>query len=370
MLSYALRPISLPVAFCLLLPAAGNLLAPGSVTAQDHAYSGHAGHGDPAVAESRLQVVHEPEHKDIVVLLGPISLVATGNTMRLTPAAVVEIPMEGWLTGFQARVLGPDGRELPPEILHHINVVRPGHRELFSPTMQRLAAAGQETGEIKVPFPFGVPLSPGDTLLVVAMLHNPTGEAVEATVVGRLHYDTPSWLNRVGVQPFYMDVQPRPADASFDLPPGRSTYAWEGSPAIDAEILGLGGHLHAHAVEIRLEEVRPDGRAKVLWQSRPSFSADGLVREIPRKTFLLRLGLGLSKERTYRVVVSYENPTGQVIPGGGMGELAGVVLPDSPWPVPDRSDPAYVADYRHFTRGNPALRDQVPPVEPGPAGHH
>lgn len=370
MRSFALGPISLPAALCLLLAAAGDLLPSGSVAAQDHAYSGHAGHGDPAVAEGRLQVVHEPEHKDLVVLLGPVSIAAGGHTMILTPAAAVESPIDGWLTGFRARVVDPDGRELPSEILHHINVVRPGHRELFSPTMQRLAAAGQETGEIKVPFPFGVPLAAGDTLLVVAMLHNPTDEAVEATVVGRLHYDTPAWLNRVGVQPFYMDVQPRPADAAFDLPPGRSTFAWEGRPAIDAEILGLGGHLHAHAVEIRLEEVRPEGKARVLWQGRPRFREDGLVREIPRKTFLMRLGLGLSKDRTYRVVVVYENPTDQVIAAGGMGELAGVVLPDSPWPEPDRSDPMYLADYRHFTRNNPALRDRVPGVEPAPAGHH
>lgn len=366
----AFRPISLPAAFCLLLSTAGDLVHPGSVTAQDHTYPGHAGHGDPAVAEGRLQVVHEPDNEDILLLLGPISIAAAGNTMRLTPAAAVEIPIDGWLTGFHARVVDPDGRELPSEILHHINVVRPGYRELFSPTMQRLAAAGQETGEIKVPFPFGVPLAAGDTLLVVAMLHNPTDKAVEATVVGRLHYDTPAWLNRVGVQPFYMDVQPRPADAAFDLPPGRSTFAWEGSPAIDAAILGLGGHLHAHAVEIRLEEVRPEGRTGVLWQSRPGFREDGLVREIPRKTFLMRLGLGLSKDRTYRVTVVYDNPTDQVIAGGGMGELAGVVLPDSPWPAPDRSDPEYVADYRHFTRNSPSLRDRVPGAEPGSAGHH
>jgi hypothetical protein len=370
MRSSVLRPISLPAAFCLLLSAAGELLPSGPIAAQDHTYAEHAGHGDPAVAEGRLQVVHEPEHKDLVVLLGPVSIAAGGHTMKLTPAAAVEIPIDGWLTGFQARVVDPDGRELPSEILHHINVVRPGHRELFFPTMQRLAAAGQETGEIKVPFPFGVPLTAGDTLLVVAMLHNPTGQAVEVTVVGRLHYDTPAWLNRVGVQPFYMDVKQRPADAAFDLPPGRSTFAWEGSPAIDVEILGLGGHLHAHAVEIRLEEVRSEGGPRVLWQSRPSFREDGLVREIPRKTFLMRLGLGLSKDRTYRVVVVYENTTGQVITGGGMAELAGVVLPGAPWPEPDRSDPRYRADYRHFTRNNPALRDRVAEAETVSAGHH
>ncbi|MGK7311908.1 MAG: hypothetical protein ACN0LA_06670 [Candidatus Longimicrobiales bacterium M2_2A_002] len=332
-----------------------TLLLMSPLGAQDSGHGGHDG-GSHAVAHG-FQVLHEPEHQDLVMLLGPIDLPASGPTMRLTAAQAVTIPEDGWLTGFRTRVVDESGVELPSEILHHINLVRPGRRELFMPVMQRLAAAGQETGTIEVPFPFGVPVSRGDTLLVLAMVHNPTGSPVRAVVEGRLHYDTPAWLNRIGVQPFHLDIRPPPEGAAFDLPPGRSTFSWEGSPAIDVEVLALGAHLHAHAVEVRLEEVRPDGSDKVLWRAVPTFRPDGRVAEVPRARFLHRLGLGLSRDRTYRIVAEYDNPTDRLIPGGGMAEIAGVAVPDDDWPLPDPSGPRFLADYRSFTRHNPALRD-------------
>lgn len=324
---------------------------------------GHGGHENEFMATAgSLQVVYEPDHRDIVMLLGPLDLPATGSTMRLTPAGAVTVPVDGWLTGFRARVVDDHGNELPREILHHMNLVRPHRRELFMPVMQRLAAAGQETDEIRVPFPFGIPVSKGDTILVVAMVHNPTARSVRAFVEGRLHYDTPRWLDRLDVEPFYLDIKPPPEEASFDLPPGQSTFTWEGSPAIDVKVLGLGGHLHQHAVELRLEEVRPDDDAKVLWRARPDFRTDGLVEEIPRKTFLLRLGLGLSSDRVYRIVATYDNPTGDTIPAGGMAELAGVAWPGGEWPAPDPAHPDFLADYRSFTRNSPVLQDRFGPA--------
>ena len=322
--------------------------------------AGHGGHHAAAIrAEGGFVVLHEPEHRDLVMLMGPIELPATGNTMQETPAEVVTMPVDGWLTRFRTRVVDENGAELPSEILHHINLVRPGQRELFMPVMQRLAAAGQETGEVGVPFPFGIPVSRGDTILALAMVHNPTGRPLRIMVEGRLHYDTPAWLNRIAVQPFHLDIQPPPQGASFDLPPGESTFTWEGSPAIDVEVLALGAHMHAHAREVRLEEVRPDGSAKVLWRAEPTFRPDGLVDEIPRSQFLLRFGLGLSSDRRYRIVAVYDNPTDRVIPAGGMAEIAGVALPDEEWPAPDPSAPLFVEGYRVFTRFNPELLQLV-----------
>lgn len=333
------------------------LMVPLPAVAQ---HSGHGGHdGEPGGIRVAFQTLHEPEHHDVVMLMGPMDLPDSGQTMRLTAAHAVTFPVDGWLTRFRTRVVDQNGVELPREVLHHINLVRPGRRELFMPVMQRLAAAGQETGEVEVPFPFGIPISEGDTILVVAMVHNPTGRPLRLTIEGRLHYDTPAWLDRIGVQPFHMDIQPPPAGASFDLPPGRSSFSWEGSPAIDVEVLALGGHLHAHAVELRLEEVRPGGDVRVLWRVAPEFEPDGQVAGVPRDRFLHRFGLGLSRDRTYRIVAVYDNPTGSLIPGGGMAEIAGVVIPDAEWPLPDTTSEAFVADYRSFTRHSPELQDRL-----------
>lgn len=322
----------------------------------------HHGAGMNVAESAHLAVGHDPDEDEIVLRLGPFALPARGNTMRLSPARVVIVPIEGWLTGFEARVLDDRGRELPSEILHHINLVRPDRRELFMPVMQRLVAAGQETGRVELPFPFGIPVAPGDTLLVVAMVHNPTGRPVDVVVESRIHYDTPAWLDRVGAEPFHMDIHPPPAAASFDLPPGRSTATWEGSPAIDVEVLGLGGHIHEYGEELRLEEVRADGPPRVLWRSTPKARPDGAIAEVPRKTFLLRLGLGLRADRRYRLVAVYHNPTDRVIPAGGMAEIGGAVVPRADWPQADTTDAAYRADYRSFTRHNPELRDRIGPA--------
>ncbi|NIY12267.1 MAG: hypothetical protein GWN02_30110 [Gemmatimonadetes bacterium] len=305
---------------------------------------------EPVPAEVRLQVIHETDHEEIISLLGPIALPSGGNTMRITPARTFIVPMDGWLTGFRARVLDARGRKLPDAILHHVNIVRPNRRELFMPVMQRLVAAGQETEEIGIPFPFGVPVSEGDTLLIVAMVHNPTGNPLEVMVEARLEYDTPAWLDRLGVQPFHLDIRPPPRAASFDLPPGRSEVTWEGSPAIDVKVIGVGGHLHEYAKELRLEEIQPDGRPRVLWRAQPALRPDGKVEGVPRKTFLLRLGLALSKDRTYRLVAVYDNPTGEVIRAGGMAEIGGIVWPREPWPAADPENPEFREDYRVFTR--------------------
>jgi hypothetical protein len=191
---------------------------------------------------------------------------------------------------------------------------------------------------------------------------------VELQVEAHLTYDTRIGLDRTEVQPFFMDVQPPPDEASFDLPPGRSELTWEGSPAVDVRILGLGGHIHRYGRELHLEEVQDDGSVKVLWRTAPELQGDGDVAAVPRKTFLLRLGLPLRAGRTYRLHALYENPTSDTIPAGGMAEIAGVVVPRGDWPEADPSQPRYLADYRHFTRFNSELRDRYGPPDPNAGG--
>ena len=54
--------------------------------------------------------------------------------------------------------------------------------------------------------------------------------------------------------------------------------------------------------------------------------------------------------------MTYDNPTGAVLPHGGMGVVAGLFKPASgaTWPVADFSDSLYVQDLRHALRLGPA----------------
>ncbi|MBT8399790.1 MAG: hypothetical protein KJO98_04880, partial [Rhodothermia bacterium] len=78
------------------------------------------------------------------------------------PVGTVTIPVSGYIHAFDYSVLNGAGEEIPRVTLHHFNVIDPAHRELFVPISRRLLAAGQETGEQKLPwFVLGIPVTEG-----------------------------------------------------------------------------------------------------------------------------------------------------------------------------------------------------------------
>ena len=248
------------------------------------------------------------------------------------------------MRGLSYELVDERGEPLPSGVLHHLNLIAPERRELFSPIMLRIGAAGPETKPYGLPFFLGYRVHPGDSLLVTTMLHNPTAREYRGVRLQvRLDY-TPanSVIRPWSINPVYVDVTP-PSDAhSFDLPPGRSSSSWEGAPAIPARLLAAGGHLHKYGTALRFEDLTTGA---VIWEARPERDANGGVEGMPVRYFLPR-GVLLQPDHRYRLTAEYENPTGKVIPNGGMGTLGGIVLPasDSRWPAAARQDSVYQHD--------------------------
>jgi len=251
------------------------------------------------------------------------------------------IPVSGWLHGFDYRLLDAKGDSVPREVLHHFKVMAPERRELFSPVVLHLAGAGTETMPVSLPRQVGYPLEAGDTLLVTAMLHNPTDRDLDGVRLQiTLNYSTRgSWRSPAPVVPFFTHVTPPMHEPSYDLPPGRSHKSLEIKPSVSGRILGLGGHLHRYGVSLRLEDVI-EGR--VLWEKEAVRSPDGTVLQVPHQTFVWSRGPKLRSDRTYRVTAFYDNPTGDTIRGGGMGTVGGVIETDDPWPEVDRQAAEYI----------------------------
>jgi hypothetical protein len=69
---------------------------------------------------------------------------------------------------------------------------------------------------------------------------------------------------------------------------------------------------------------------------------------MPLKKFVRRLGVPLDPTHVYRLTAVYDNPTGRVIPDGGMGALGGVMVPSklAKWPSVARGNPEYLLDLR------------------------
>jgi hypothetical protein len=261
------------------------------------------------------------------------------------PPQAVRVPFALWIHGYSLELTDGEGRQLPQAFVHHVNLIAPERRELFSNIMLRLGAAGAETSPIRLPRAVGVPAGAGDSILVIAMVHNPTMDHHDGVVLRiRIPYTPASTRVRpLSVAPFYLDVMPPAGEHSFDLPPGRSERSWEGSPAIAGRILGVSGHLHRYGVALRLEDVTG---GRLLWEGRPKLNAEGEVTGFPITRFVHKLGIAIQPERVYRLTAIYDNPTGGVVHDGGMGALGGVFLPARgvKWPTVVDSHPEYLLD--------------------------
>jgi hypothetical protein len=281
--------------------------------------------------------------RQYLIEFGPFPLAARHGAVAPMPRALT-LPVDGWVRGLSFEVVDEDGKRLPSGVLHHLNLIAPERRELFSPIMLRIGAAGAETKPYSLPFFLGYRVRPGDSLLVTTMLHNPTSREYRGVRLQvRLDYTPASGLMRPwSINPVYLDVTPPSGAHSFDLPPGRSASSWEGAPAIPARLLAAGGHLHKYGTGLRFEDLTT---GDVIWEARPERGEDGGVTGMPIRYFLPG-GVQLHPDHRYRLTAEYENPTGKVIPNGGMGTLGGIVMPasDSRWPAAAREDSVYRHD--------------------------
>ncbi|HET9985072.1 MAG TPA: hypothetical protein VFQ38_15840 [Longimicrobiales bacterium] len=324
----------------------------------------------PLRAQSpKLALRDDPQNGRIVVTLSPIDLPAGAPHGGMTepPAQTVVIPRDGWLQGYGLEMVDRNGRPVPRAVVHHLNLIMPDRRELFSPIMLRIGAMGSETAPVKLPRLLGLRVRKGERLLVTTMLHNPTGRSYQGVEmrISMPFVDGGTWIPPFSVHPFYMDVMPPAGIHEYDLPAGKSQKSWEGKPSVAARVLGVGGHLHRYATLLRFEDVTAK---TVLWEARPQLDATGDVVGMPRGKFWWKGGIKVEPEHVYRLTAFYDNPTGHAIPGGGMGALGGIVVPSggAKWPRVDLGDPELQRDLE-VTYGGMPMEHGGQPMQHG--GH-
>jgi hypothetical protein len=287
----------------------------------------------------------EGEMRTLEMAMEPVDLAAGGadghgGAVRPEPLWIA-MPESGWLHAFAYSLVDSGGQAVPKEALHHFKVIDPSRRELFSPLTLHVIAAGNETSPVSLPKQAGYFVAQGDSLILSAMLHNPTDrELQDVRLTVELQYSPEGpWAPPQDVVPFFSHVTPPLEETSYDIPPGVSERSLELRPSVSGTILGLGGHLHRYGTSVRLEDVT-EGR--VLWEQVAVRAPDGTIVELGQDVFVWSQGPKLRTDRTYRVTATYDNPTGSTIVAGGMGTVGGVIVPDAPWPHVDRHAPEYV----------------------------
>lgn len=303
---------------------------------------------------ARTTITPGANRGELFMDLPAVDLPAGGMVKQ--PASVAEFPVDGSIYAVRAEIVNERGRQLPIDLLHHMNVMDPNARELFLPISRRILASGRETGEIRVPWLLlGTRFRAGEPILANAMLHNPTAVGYRGVrvrlVLGYVPTGRPWPL--FSVSPWQLDVAFPVGDKSFELPPGRSERSYEGSPAVAGKLLVISGHMHAYGRTIEFWDATT---GELLWHGEPAPAPPGEPSPVPIGKFygLTRIGLRITPTHRYRVRVVYENPTGKPIPEGGMGVVGGLFIPDrdAVWPRTNSADALYQQDLKHFMGTN------------------
>ncbi len=281
--------------------------------------------------------------RELVFATGPVDLPARVTHEQMQSPALVATVLEtsGWLHGFRVELVDGQGRTVPSEVLHHVKVLSGTQRELFSPIMMRVVGAGAETKPVQLPRSLGYPLRRGDTLVISAMLHNPTATAYQGLRVRVIAQYTPRTATSEpeAVYPFLVHVEPD-SNNVYDLPPGYSERSRLIQPAIAGRVIGLGGHLHRYGVRLELQDLTTGA---VLWTVESVRDSAGNVLEVPSRFFLLRSGPHIKPDHVYRISGVYFNPTSDTLRAAGMTTFGGALQPEAgvAWPALDRADPIY-----------------------------
>jgi hypothetical protein len=264
-----------------------------------------------------------------------------------TPLQRFAWPVEGWFRGFRVELVDGQGRPVPPHVMHHMVMVNFSRRQLLYSAAERLMGTGTETEEVSVPKTIGVPMKPGMQLGMYVAWHNDTGRDLDGVHLKLVMLWTPKNQNPqpVNALPIYMDVNLTVGGQNtYDVPPGKSTRAYEFTLPVGGRLLGVGGHMHDYGTRVWLEDVQS---GKVLTQVTAERDAEGKLVKVSRKLFgVSGDGLRLKPNRRYRVVGEYDNPTGEMRPMGAMASMVGLFVPDDMrrWPSIDPRDPIYRRD--------------------------
>ena len=315
-----------------------------------------AANGSPPPPQVKISV--DSSRHELTIVSGPFDLpnmppMDDHAMMNLgmshdTPVQRFDWPVDGWFRGFRVDLTDAAGQPVPRHVMHHLIMVNFSRRQLLYSAAERLMGAGTETdGEVSVPKTIGVPMKPGMNLGMYVAWHNDTGKDLKGVYLNLTMMWTPKNQNPppVNALQIYMDVNLTVGGSNtFDVPPGKSSKAYEFTLPVGGRLLGVGGHMHDYGTRVRLEDAET---GKVLTQVVAELAPDGKVLKVSRKLFgVSGEGLKLKANHPYRVVGEYDNPTGETRVKGAMAHMVGLFVPDDMkrWPAINPQDPTYQRD--------------------------
>lgn len=297
----------------------------------------------------------------VVLAAGPFELPpATGDTPEggmdahalVVPMLKFTWPVDGWIRGMKLRVGNAQG-ELPRSLVGYLTVINFGRRQLLYSHAERLLAASPEAGDLRLPATIGIPVSAGMPMALLLAWRNATPEPVPgATLELSIDWMPARMVPRpVSVLPVSLSVVDPVGNAGdFELPAGSARWTAEFSFPLAGHVLVAGGHLHDYGSGLELEDIST-GSSRAVLRLRTRRTGDGRLLAVDRiLPGAAGNGIRLRQGRRYRLVASYDNPTGQALPRGGMANLILLFAPDQleAWPAVAPGDASYRKDLRYL----------------------
>ena len=274
----------------------------------------------------------------LVVRLGPINMPANAEHDRISQLALQtwQMPAGGWLRGYRVEMVDGSGNVLPSALLHHAELIDLERRDLLRPAYNRVASAGKETRALLLPARMGYPVRRGQRVGINAMVANPTSQAHPAAYVRATLTMVPeSTTNVRPVLGFYAETSyDSTGDSSFDLPAGASQRVVNFTVPIAGQVLGVGGHLHDFGTRfVVVRAASPD----TIYNAVPRRDSSGVVSGMPRQAMFFGRAVRIAAGEQFVMTVYYDNPTGRLLRGAGMGTFGVVFSPDdlAAWPALD-----------------------------------
>ena len=293
------------------------------------------------VVEPQVSIAVDSARGEVIITAGPYDLPNMPPDMAEMHMGTPQVlrfdwPLDGGLRGFNLSMQTADGKALPRSVIHHLIAVNFDRRQIVYQMVERLFGWGKETDPVMLPAGVGVPLAKGQHLGVYAMWHNDSGRDIHNAYLKMTLSFIPKAKLQNPVLPMYVDVNNHIGGVTtFDVPPGKSTRAYEFEFPLSGRLIGIGGHLHDYGVAVRFEDAET---GKVLVRLKSDRDDRGEISKVGRFIWgFHEEALAIDAHHKYRVVTEYDNPTRKNIAAGGMGHINGVFSPNdmAEWPALD-----------------------------------
>ncbi|HEY4100863.1 MAG TPA: hypothetical protein VGM20_08305 [Gemmatimonadales bacterium] len=314
----------------------------------------------PASVEHGLIVRVNSSQHTVTLIGGQYDIAPATDEMPGMPMGMMKMqsssllrftwPVTGWVRGVRLRIVDADGKPLSRKLVHHINVVNFGRRQLFYAIPERMIAMGEETEDIRVPATVGIPVTTGMPMAALVMWHNHSANMIKGVSFEMTVEYSPTNLvpKPVSVLPVYLDVMnPVGQDVDFDLPAGHTSWHRDFSLPLSGRIIGAGGHAHDFATGLMLQDVTDSSKPKQVVNLQIKLAPKGYIESVERTLpGITGDGIRLQDSHRYRLVGTYNNPTGKSIEKGAMLHMALLYVPDHPdrWPALNTGDADWKKD--------------------------